>query len=77
MTNRNYYTNKNYDTKNIPNHDEFHRFASNVLSENDFCTYYNAGTQASKVAQSLNWTYKNKRKEKRQINESMKGKKYA
>lgn len=61
MTNRNYYTNKNYDTKNIPTYEEFHRFASNVLSENDFCTNYNSGTQVHKVAKSLRWTYANDR----------------
>ena len=59
MTNKNYYTNKNYDTKNTPSNEDFHHFASNILSECDFCTNYNSGIQIDKVVQSLRWTYAN------------------
>jgi len=61
MTNKNYYTSSNY-KGNIPTHEEFHRFASNELSDGDFCTYYPSGYQISKVASAIKWTYNNEKK---------------
>lgn len=40
---------------------EFHRFASNLLSESDFCTEYPSSRQTEKVATAINWTYKNEK----------------
>lgn len=45
-------------TLRIPTREEFHRFASNTLSESDFCTQYPSTEQINKVADALNWSYK-------------------
>ena len=42
-----------------PSRDEFHRYASDLLSETDFCTDYPAGYIAGKIASSLRWTINN------------------
>lgn len=49
-------------TLTIPTREEFHRYASNVLNENDFCTDYpgSSGYQVNKVAQSLRWSIVNR-----------------
>lgn len=57
MTNKNYYTSSNYATT-IPSREEFHRYASNLLAEGDFCTEYPSGYQISRVAQALDWSKK-------------------
>ena len=57
------YTQK-HNTLHIPTREEFHRYASNTLSEEDFCTDYpgHAGYQIDKVASSIRWTKSNARK---------------
>lgn len=49
-------------TLTIPTREEFHRYASNVLNENDFCTDYpgSSGYQVNRVAQSLRWSIVNR-----------------
>ena len=49
-------------TLTIPTREEFHRYASNVLNENDFCTDYlgSSGYQVNRVAQSLRWSVTNR-----------------
>ena len=57
---KNYYTSSNYETiKPIPSREEFHRFASNELSEGDFCTNHPSGFQINKVSSAIRWTYAN------------------
>ena len=57
---KNYYTSSNYETiKPIPSREEFHRYASNKLTDGDFCTDYSSGYQVSRVSQALDWTHKN------------------
>lgn len=65
MTTKNFTKNKSSNNKPcIPTREEFHRYASNVLSDSDFCTdfpgypYY----QVNKVASSLKWTYNNEKR---------------
>lgn len=57
------YTQK-HNTLHIPTREEFHRYTSNKLSEEDFCTDYpgSAGYQINKVASSIRWTLSNARK---------------
>ena len=56
---KNYYTSSNYTTINpLPSRDEFHKFASNLLADGDFCTDYASGYQINRVAQSIDWTIK-------------------
>ncbi|MBQ4523370.1 MAG: hypothetical protein IJA10_10555 [Lachnospiraceae bacterium] len=45
-----------------PTRKEFHKYASNELSEGDFCTNHPSGYQVSRVAHALNWTYSNEKK---------------
>lgn len=54
-----------HNTLNIPSREEFHRYASNSITEHDFCTDYPGydGYQIDKVASSIRWTLKNKRKD--------------
>lgn len=42
----------------LPSRQEQHRYASDVLSERDFCTEYPGlpGIKVSKIASSLRWT---------------------
>lgn len=51
------YTQK-HNTLHIPTREEFHRYASNLLSESDFCTDYPGypEVQASKVEAAIKWT---------------------
>ena len=59
--NRNYYLSSNY-ADTIPTREEFHRYASNELSEGDFCTSYPSGYQVDRVAYALKWTINNEKK---------------
>ena len=67
---RNYYTtSSNYATINpIPSREEFHRYASNELSEGDFCTNHPSGYQINKVSSALRWTYANDRGRSKKCN---------
>lgn len=47
------------DNLKIPSREEFHRIASNELSEGDFCTNYSSGYQINRVDSALKWTIKN------------------
>lgn len=55
--NRENYT-KKHNTLHIPSREEFHRYASNTLSEADFCTDYpgREGCQINKTSSALRWT---------------------
>ena len=59
MTNRNYYTTSSNYAATIPTREEFHRFASNELSEGDFCTNHPSEFQTNKVASAIKWTHAN------------------
>ena len=62
MTNKNYYTGSNYDEINpMPTRPELHRYASNLLTEADFCTDYPSfeGFQTNRVVGAIEWTKKN------------------
>lgn len=48
----------------IPSREEFHRYASNKLSDGDFCTEYSSDYQVDRVAQALDWTLENCTKKK-------------
>ena len=61
MTNKNYYTSSNYAGR-IPNREEFHRYASNLITEADFDTDHSNGIQAAKVFSAIHWTLKNSKK---------------
>lgn len=41
-----------------PSREEFHRYASNLLTEADFCTY-SPGNAVNKAANALRWTVNN------------------
>lgn len=51
-------TQKNHKLQ-IPSREEFHRYASDILSNADFCTDYPAGYVAQKIASSIRWTKNN------------------
>ena len=55
------YTQK-HNTLHIPTREEFHRYALNVINEEDFCTDYPgyAGYQINKVAPAIRWTVSRK-----------------
>ena len=55
------YTQK-HNTLHIPTREEFHRYAFNTLSEEDFCTDYHGytGYQINKIASSIRWTVSRK-----------------
>jgi len=40
----------------LPSRQEQHRYASDVLSERDFCTEYPTGHTINKIVGSLKWT---------------------
>lgn len=40
----------------IPTREEFHRYATDILSEADFCTNYPTGYTIDKTAKSIAWT---------------------
>lgn len=63
-----YTTPGNHNLK-IPSREEFHRYASNVLSESDFCAYYPTGYTANKIASSLRWTIDNSKQKNRGVDE--------
>ena len=52
-----------HNTLIIPTREEFHRYASNTLTESDFCTDYHgiAGIQIGRVDSSIRWTMKRRR----------------
>ena len=55
------YTNS---TLRIPTREEFHKYASNLITEDDFCTNYPpkyASIQANKVASAIRFTINNER----------------
>lgn len=53
-----YMTPGNHNLK-IPSREEFHRYASDILSEADFCTDYPTDYTVNKIASSLRWTLNN------------------
>ena len=55
------YTQK-HNTLHIPTREEFHRYASNVINEEDFCTDYpgRAGYKVNVTASALRWTVRRK-----------------
>ena len=56
---KNYYTSSNYETiKPIPSCEEFHRYASNLITIGDFDTDHSNGIQAQKVGNAIDWTIK-------------------
>lgn len=55
--NRNYYTSSNYATT-IPSRDEFHRFASNLITLSDFDIDHTNKVQIDKVDNAIKWTIK-------------------
>lgn len=55
-------TDKSNNTLIIPTREEFHRYAQDVLTINDFCTDYPCESHyhANKIASSMRWTIKNR-----------------
>ena len=55
------YTQK-HNTLHIPTREEFHRYASNLINEEDFCTDYPgyAGYKVNVTASALRWTVSRK-----------------
>lgn len=51
-------TQKNHKLQ-IPSREEFHRYASDILSNIDFCTDYPAGYLIKKIDDSIRWTKSN------------------
>ena len=64
MTNRNYYTGTDYDSKPIPSREEFHRYTSNLITESDFDTDHTNKVQVEKVDSAIKWTIKNSKEKK-------------
>lgn len=56
------YTNPSNNNLRIPTREEFHRYASNLLSDGDFCTNYPSGYQVNRVSEAIKWTENNDRK---------------
>ena len=54
-TQSHYTTPGNHNLK-TPSREEFHRYASDTLSEADFCTDYPTEYTVNKIASSLRWT---------------------
>lgn len=54
----------NHTTLPLYSREELHRYASNILSESDFCTDYPSGWQIEQCASSLSWTCNNEKKRK-------------
>lgn len=52
-----------HNTLHISTREEFHRYASNIINEEDFCTDYPgyAGYQVDRVSSALRWTIANGR----------------
>lgn len=61
MTTKNYYTSSNY-AATIPTREEFHQFASNIISIADFDTDHSNGLQTGKVDSAIKWTIKHNKK---------------
>lgn len=61
-----YITPGNHNLK-VPSREEFHRYASDLLFDADFCTDYPTGYTVDKVASSLRWTISNSRHKKERI----------
>ena len=51
-----HYTTPGNHNLRIPSREEFHRYASDTLSEADFCTDYPTEYAINKIASSLRWT---------------------
>ena len=58
---KNYYTSSNYANILNLNREDLHRYASNELSEGDFCTNHPSGYQVNKVDKAIRWTIANDR----------------
>lgn len=56
------YTNPSNNNLRIPTREEFHRYASNLLSDGDFCTNYSSGYQVNRVSEAIKWTESNDKK---------------
>lgn len=54
----------NHTTLPLYSREELHRYASNLLSEEDFCTEYPSGWQIEQCSHALSWTYSNEKKRK-------------
>ena len=50
-----------------PSREEFHRYASSILSEADFSTEYPNEYTVRRIAQSLRWTVKNAKNHKYEV----------
>lgn len=48
----------------LPSRQEQHRYASDKLSEKDFCTEYATGYTINKIASSLRWTESNSKRKR-------------
>lgn len=46
-------------TLTIPSREEFHKYASNIISIDDFSNRYPTGYQIDKVDRAIKWTIKN------------------
>ena len=51
-----HYTTPGSHNLKTPSREEFHRYASDTLSEADFCTDYPTEYTVNKIASSLRWT---------------------
>lgn len=56
---RSHYTTPGSHNLKTPSREEFYRYASDILSEADFCTDYPTGYTVNKIASSLRWTINN------------------
>lgn len=54
-----HYTTPGNHNLRIPSREEFHRYASDTLSEADFCTDYPTDYTVDKISSSLRWTINN------------------
>lgn len=59
-----HYTTPGNHNLTTPSKEEFHRYASDILYESDFCTDYPAGYIANKISGSLRWTISNSKQKK-------------
>jgi hypothetical protein len=62
------YTNPSNNNLRIPTREEFHRYASNLLSDSDFCTNSSSGYQINRVAKAIDWTKKKTKAAKKGVN---------
>lgn len=51
-----HYTTPGSHNLKTPSREEFHRYASNLLSVSDFCTDYPTEYTVNKISSSLRWT---------------------